>query len=116
MKCTSCSYHFCWVCMGAWDDHGPQTGGFYNCNMYVEKKASKVFIDEQSKRFQASRDIRRYEFYFGKFMSHEQSQRKAHNTIAEVVFKMTDMINNFDFKQHEVEFLRDACNSVISSR
>ena len=23
MKCTNCEFHFCWICMGDWNDHGP---------------------------------------------------------------------------------------------
>eukprot|EP00948_MAST-09A_sp_MAST-9A-sp1_P000038 g38.t1 len=37
MACTQCKYDFCWICMGAWADHGMKTGGYYKCNKYVEE-------------------------------------------------------------------------------
>ena len=37
MRCTQCGYHFCWVCMESWDDHGPETGGYYHCNRFAER-------------------------------------------------------------------------------
>ena len=38
MTCTSCRNEFCWVCMGDWRSlHGPDTGGFYKCNLFTHK-------------------------------------------------------------------------------
>nr|AAD24830.1 putative RING zinc finger protein [Arabidopsis thaliana] len=39
MTCTPpCKYEFCWLCLGAWMDHGERTGGFYACNRYEVAK------------------------------------------------------------------------------
>ena len=32
MTCSQCRHEFCWLCQGAWTDHGERTGGFYACN------------------------------------------------------------------------------------
>ena len=32
MTCSQCRYEFCWLCQGAWAEHGERTGGFYACN------------------------------------------------------------------------------------
>lgn len=40
----SCSFEFCWLCMGAWSDHGTQTGGFYKCNKFDEMNADVKFF------------------------------------------------------------------------
>lgn len=34
MTCSQCRFEFCWLCQGAWVDHGERTGGFYACNRY----------------------------------------------------------------------------------
>ncbi|XP_024444891.1 probable E3 ubiquitin-protein ligase ARI7 isoform X2 [Populus trichocarpa] len=39
MTCTPpCKFEFCWLCLGAWSDHGERTGGFYACNRYEAAK------------------------------------------------------------------------------
>ena len=36
--CRQCKHEFCWLCKGAWSEHGNATGGFYNCNKYSDKE------------------------------------------------------------------------------
>ncbi|KAH9727704.1 putative E3 ubiquitin-protein ligase ARI7 [Citrus sinensis] len=39
MTCSPpCKFEFCWLCLGAWSDHGERTGGFYACNRYETAK------------------------------------------------------------------------------
>ena len=33
--CSQCRHEFCWLCQGAWSDHGERTGGFYACNRWA---------------------------------------------------------------------------------
>ncbi|KAK9864262.1 hypothetical protein WJX84_004729 [Apatococcus fuscideae] len=40
MICTQCHRHFCWVCGGDWNEHGPATGGFYSCNRFAAPGSS----------------------------------------------------------------------------
>ncbi|XP_060172203.1 probable E3 ubiquitin-protein ligase ARI7 isoform X2 [Lycium barbarum] len=43
MTCTPpCKFEFCWLCLGAWSDHGERTGGFYACNRYESAKQEGV--------------------------------------------------------------------------
>ena len=35
MTCSQCRHEFCWLCRGAWTEHGDGTGGFYACNRCV---------------------------------------------------------------------------------
>jgi len=35
-----CGHEFCWLCKGDWKEHGSNTGGYYQCNVY-EKKQSR---------------------------------------------------------------------------
>ncbi|KAH9624714.1 hypothetical protein KSS87_015613 [Heliosperma pusillum] len=39
MTCNPpCKFDFCWLCLGAWSEHGERTGGFYACNQYDAAK------------------------------------------------------------------------------
>ncbi|KAI7725107.1 hypothetical protein M8C21_026478, partial [Ambrosia artemisiifolia] len=43
ITCTPpCKFEFCWLCLGAWSDHGERTGGFYACNRYEAAKQEGV--------------------------------------------------------------------------
>ncbi|RWR71966.1 putative E3 ubiquitin-protein ligase ARI8 isoform X1 [Cinnamomum micranthum f. kanehirae] len=43
ITCTPpCKFEFCWLCLGAWSDHGERTGGFYACNRYETAKQEGV--------------------------------------------------------------------------
>ena len=96
MKCIKCEYHFCWICLESWNNHNAETGGFYNCNLFVLKKGTDTnFAAEEEERKAAGREIKRYEYYSFKFFSHEQSQRKAINTNEEIWLRMSEMINHF---------------------
>ena len=61
--------------------------------------------------------MRRYEFYYRKFLAHEQSERKAkEGRYQTTLVKMNQMIEFHDIPLHEVEFLRDSYDEVIMSR
>ena len=116
MKCTNCEHHFCWICMGDWSDHGPQTGGYYICNLYQEKVKDESFRKEEEKKAAAARDMRRYEFYFKRYINHEHSERKAKSGKNLIEMKMAQMVEDYHFQPHEVEFLREAYDQVIFAR
>ncbi|KAI5350799.1 hypothetical protein L3X38_003690 [Prunus dulcis] len=51
MTCTPpCKFEFCWLCLGAWSDHGERTGGFYACNLY--EAANKKGVMEKLRDIQ----------------------------------------------------------------
>jgi len=37
MVCGKCRHDFCWMCMEKWSLHSNSTGGYFQCNKYVEK-------------------------------------------------------------------------------
>ena len=117
MKCTNCEHHFCWICMGDWNNHGPQTGGYYICNLYNQAAQEEEFKKTEQAKNRAQRDMRRYEFYYRKFLAHEQSERKAkEGRYQTTLVKMNQMIEFHNVPLHEVEFLRDSYDEVIMSR
>ncbi|KAL4359240.1 hypothetical protein AHAS_Ahas08G0057600 [Arachis hypogaea] len=50
MTCTPpCKFEFCWLCFGAWSDHGERTGGFYAGNQYEAAKQDMMKLKEEEK-------------------------------------------------------------------
>jgi len=41
MTCSQCRHEFCWLCSGAWAEHGERTGGFYACNRFEAAAARR---------------------------------------------------------------------------
>lgn len=42
MTCSQCRHEFCWLCRGAWTEHGDGTGGFYACNRCIPLVCSQL--------------------------------------------------------------------------
>ena len=36
MTCRKCRHDFCWICMQPWSLHSNNTGGYFQCNRFVE--------------------------------------------------------------------------------
>ena len=64
MTCSQCRHEFCWLCHGAWADHGERTGGFYACNRYEAAKKKGDFDEEALQRERARTALERYMHYY----------------------------------------------------
>ncbi len=40
MVCGKCRHEFCWMCMEKWSLHSNATGGYFQCNKFVEKESA----------------------------------------------------------------------------
>ncbi len=61
ITCRKCQHHFCWVCLGSWQNH---TGDAYACNRYRDK-GDKVSASRQQ--------LERYLHYYTRFANHANS-------------------------------------------
>ena len=79
MTCSQCKHDFCWMCLGAWADHGERTGGYYACNRYERAKSSGKpgVTEEENRRLAAKHSLERYTHYYERWAAHGGSQRKA---------------------------------------
>ncbi|KAG6575354.1 putative E3 ubiquitin-protein ligase ARI8, partial [Cucurbita argyrosperma subsp. sororia] len=78
MTCTPpCTFEFCWLCLGAWSDHGERTGGFYACNRYEVAKQDGVYDEAEKRREMAKNSLERYTHYYERWASNQTSRQKA---------------------------------------
>ncbi|XP_042483105.1 probable E3 ubiquitin-protein ligase ARI7 isoform X2 [Macadamia integrifolia] len=72
ITCTPpCKFEFCWLCLGAWSDHGERTGGFYACNRYETAKQEGV------SRQKAMADLHQMQTVHLEKLSDKQSQPES---------------------------------------
>jgi ariadne-1 len=62
---------FCWLCNGAWKDHGEKTGGYYACNKYEKMKKSGTMDSEESERESAKSVLEHYLHYYKRWQAHD---------------------------------------------
>lgn len=78
ITCTPpCKFEFCWLCLGAWSDHGERTGGFYACNRYEAAKQEGVYDDTEKRREMAKNSLERYTHYYERWATNQSSRQKA---------------------------------------
>ncbi|KAF2300199.1 hypothetical protein GH714_010634 [Hevea brasiliensis] len=72
MTCTPpCKFEFCWLCLGAWSDHGERTGGFYACNRYEAAKQEGAYDEAERRREMAKNSLERYTHYYERWASNQ---------------------------------------------
>lgn len=78
ITCTPpCKFEFCWLCLGAWSEHGERTGGFYACNRYETAKQEGVYDESERRREMAKNSLERYTHYYERWATNESSRAKA---------------------------------------
>lgn len=119
MTCKMCAHEFCWLCVGAWSEHGQKTGGYYNCNKYEELKkdaTNSKFKDEEKKRNEAKNELDKYMFYFERYNNHDKSEKHA-RSLKQVIKQKIHMLNSIKkYPVQELEFLNEAINEIIRCR
>mmetsp|Transcript_18362 Transcript_18362/g.45081 ORF Transcript_18362/g.45081 Transcript_18362/m.45081 type:complete len:493 (-) Transcript_18362:247-1725(-) len=110
MTCQFCKHEFCWVCMGAWSEHGNHTGGFYKCNKYnphqsKDKDESKAELD-------------RFLHYYQRYHNHNQARKFAKVQIDQSEKRMAELYSKCgeSTQWQNVQFLRKATLQVLECR
>ncbi|KAK3122296.1 hypothetical protein QOZ80_8BG0667720 [Eleusine coracana subsp. coracana] len=118
MTCTPpCKFEFCWLCLGAWSDHGERTGGFYACNRYESAKKEGVYDEAESRRERAKNSLERYMHYYERWASNQTSRQKAQADLQkaekEQLAKLTDI---FGIPETQLKFITEAWSQIIECR
>ncbi|KAK7855269.1 putative e3 ubiquitin-protein ligase ari7 [Quercus suber] len=106
MTCTPpCKFEFCWLCLGAWADHGERTGGFYACNRYEVAKQEGVYDEAERRREMAKNSLERYTHYY---------ERWASNQSVYIIFSLLSLCNCNSVTRNYFENLVRALENGLS--
>jgi hypothetical protein len=106
MTCSQCRHEFCWLCSGAWAEHGERTGGFYSCNRFEAARrgggtgaggsgggggaaagggaaGAATQVDADARRREHARaSLSRYMHYYERFDAHNRARLAARRDAA----------------------------------
>lgn len=110
-----CGHEFCWLCMGAWNEHGSKTGGYYECTIFKEMEKKGVLSKEEQKKENCKNELQLYQYYFDLFMNNKKSKDFG-VSLKPNIEKHIELLINRGHSRDEVSFLRDAVDQVIENR
>ena len=117
MTCAMCKYEFCWLCLGAWSEHGERTGGYYSCNKYEGQKGGHK--SDKKRRDYARASLERYMHYFERWAANKNSCKKARETLEKFMGSddsLTCVSENTSTPPSQLAFISEACKQVIDCR
>lgn len=118
ITCTPpCKFEFCWLCLGAWSEHGERTGGFYACNRYETAKQEGVYDESERRREMAKNSLERYTHYYERWATNESSRAKA---LSDLQHMQAVQIEKLSDKQcqpvSQLKFVTDAWLQIVECR
>ncbi|KAL7109972.1 hypothetical protein ACP275_06G208000 [Erythranthe tilingii] len=118
ITCTPpCKFEFCWLCLGAWTEHGERTGGFYACNRYEAAKQEGVYDDAEKRREMAKNSLERYTHYYERWATNQSSRQRAVDNLHQM---QTVHLEKLSDKQRQPEsqlkFIIEAWLQIVECR
>jgi ariadne-1 len=107
-----CGFEFCWLCRGAWTEHGSHTGGYYACNKYDKSDAKK----EDEKSGDAKSELEYYMFHYHRFDSHKSALKIADEQKRNADKKGVELQERFDVRAADTKYLREATEQLMENR
>ncbi|KAJ2096217.1 hypothetical protein GGI16_004937 [Coemansia sp. S142-1] len=107
MTCRECKYHFCWVCMGSWTEHGQS---YYTCNRYNGEGEGEKSVSD------ARAQLERYMHYFTRYNNHEQSAKFVLNLLEATEKNMEQLQREMALAWIDVVFLKNAVDVLTDCR
>ncbi|KAL1324006.1 hypothetical protein HN51_034203 [Arachis hypogaea] len=118
MTCTPpCKFEFCWLCLGAWSDHGERTGGFYACNRYEAAKQEGVYDDAERRREMAKNSLERYTHYYERWASNQSSRQKALADLHQMQTIHIEKLSDIQCQpESQLKFITEAWLQIVECR
>ncbi|KAH6834379.1 IBR domain-containing protein [Perilla frutescens var. hirtella] len=118
ITCTPpCKFEFCWLCLGAWSEHGERTGGFYACNRYEVAKQEGVYDEAEKRREMAKNSLERYTHYYERWATNQSSRQRAIENLHQM---QTVHLEKLSDKQRQPEsqlkFIIEAWQQIVECR
>ena len=118
MMCYKCHHEFCWVCMGRWRFHGDWTGGYFECNNYIQKKLAirKLEKNKSDAEKKAKKEHGRYfKHVYDRYKNHLQSLDFELAILEKADEKMTKLRASTSAEE-DVTFFKDAVRELLKCR
>ncbi|WCJ41386.1 RING/U-box superfamily protein [Euphorbia peplus] len=118
MTCTPpCKFEFCWLCLGAWTDHGERTGGFYACNRYEAAKQEGVYDEAEKRREMAKNSLERYTHYYERWASNQTSRQKALADLQQMINVHLEKLSDIHCTpESQLKFITEAYLQIVECR
>ncbi|KAI5649050.1 hypothetical protein M9H77_35055 [Catharanthus roseus] len=118
ITCTPpCKYEFCWLCLGAWSDHGERTGGFYACNRYEAAKQEGVYDEAEKRREMAKNSLERYTHYYERWATNQSSRQKALADLHQMQSVHLEKLSDIQCQpESQLKFIIEAWLQIVECR
>ncbi|CAI0401922.1 unnamed protein product [Linum tenue] len=118
ITCTPpCKFEFCWLCLGAWTEHGERTGGFYACNRYETAKQEGVFDEAEKRREMAKNSLERYTHYYERWATNQSSRQKALADLQQMqTVHLEKLSDNQCQPESQLKFITEAWLQIVECR
>ncbi|KAI3853892.1 hypothetical protein MKW98_005515 [Papaver atlanticum] len=107
ITCTPpCKFEFCWLCLGAWSDHGKRT-----CNRYETAK------QEGWRREMAKNSLERYTHYYERWATNQSSRLKAVADLQQMQYVHIEKLSDKQCRpETQLKFITEAWLQIIECR
>ncbi|XP_058094123.1 probable E3 ubiquitin-protein ligase ARI8 [Magnolia sinica] len=118
ITCTPpCKFEFCWLCLGAWSDHGERTGGFYACNRYETAKQEGAYDETEKRREMAKNSLERYTHYYERWATNQSSRQKALADLHQMQAVQLEKLSDKQCQpESQLKFITDAWLQIVECR
>ncbi|XP_062100248.1 probable E3 ubiquitin-protein ligase ARI8 [Humulus lupulus] len=118
ITCTPpCKFEFCWLCLGAWSDHGERTGGFYACNRYETAKQEGVYDEAEKRREMAKNSLERYTHYYERWATNQSSRQKALADLQQMQSVHLEKLSDIQCQpESQLMFITEAWLQIVECR
>lgn len=104
LSCRKCRKEFCWICMQDWSLHSDNTGGYFQCNRFIQNEDSgdnsSGWVDERGNAHaetmrlrERGRKMARFIHYFTRYKAHGDSAQMESKMKKETVQRITTSLH-----------------------